>query len=92
METSRRQIVASVTVRFSGGSSGLNARYHLTHEWGLLLEGRYFAALQSGITETGVLATAYRQFGPNMMPGLGYNFGNVSEDLTDLAIDDQGVL
>lgn len=57
----------------------------------MLLEGRYFAARQSGIPETGVLATAYRQFGPNMMLGLGYNFGNVSEDLTDLAIDDQGM-
>ena len=91
METSRRQIVASVSVRISGSNSGLNARYHLAHEWGLLLEGRYFAARRSGITETGVLATAYRQFGPNMMLGLGYNFGNVSEDLTDLAIDDQGV-
>ena len=69
----------------------LNARYHLTHEWDLLLEGRYFEARQSGITETGLLATAYRHFGPNVLLGLGYNFGNVSDDLTDLTIDDQGI-
>ena len=69
----------------------LNARYHLTHEWDLLLEGRYFEARQSGITETSILATAYRHFGPNLMLGLGYNFGNVSDDLTDLTVDDQGV-
>ena len=73
------------------GLAVLNARYHLTHEWDLLLEGRYFEARQSGITETGVLATAYRHFGPNVMLGLGYNFGDVSDDLTDLTIDDQGV-
>ena len=73
------------------GLAVLNARYHLTHEWDLLLEGRYFEARQSGITETGVLATAYRHFGPNVMLGLGYNFGNVSDDLTDLTVDDQGV-
>jgi hypothetical protein len=70
----------------------LNARYHLTHQWDLLLEGRYLEARQAGITETGVLATAYRHFGPNVMLGLGYNFGNVSDDLTDLTVDDQGVL
>lgn len=40
------------------------------------------------IAETGVLATAYRHFGPNVMLGLGCNFGNVSDDLT---VDDQGV-
>lgn len=73
------------------GLAVLNVRYHLTHEWDLLLEGRYFQARQSGITETGVLATAYRHFGPNVMLGLGYNFGNVSDDLTDLTLDDQGV-
>ena len=73
------------------GLAVLNARYHLTHEWDLLLEGRYSEARQTGITETGILATAYRHFGPNVMLGLGYNFGNVSDDLTDLTIDDQGV-
>ena len=73
------------------GLAVLNARYHLTHDWDLLLEGRYFEARQSGITETGILATAYRHFGPNIMLGLGYNFGNISDDLTDLTINDQGV-
>ena len=69
----------------------LNARYHLTHKWDLLLEGRYLEARQSGITEAGVLATAYRQFGPNVMLGLGYNFGNISDDLIDLTTDDEGI-
>ena len=78
-------------VENDAGLAVLNARYHLTHEWDLLLEGRYFEARQSGIVETGVLATAYRHFGPNVMLGVGYNFGNVSDDLTDLSIDDQGV-
>lgn len=73
------------------GLAVLNIRYRLTREWDLLLEGRYLEARQSGISEAGVLATAYRQFGPNVMLGVGYNFGNVSDDLTDLTVDDQGV-
>ncbi len=82
---------ATPLAKNDAGLAVLNARYHLTHEWDLLLEGRYLDARQSGITDTGVLATAYRQFGPNVMLGLGYNFGNVSDDLTDLTTDVEGV-
>ena len=82
---------ATPLAKNDAGLAVLNARYHLTHEWDLLLEGRYLEARQSGITETGILATAYRQFGPNVMLGLGYNFGNVSDDLTDLTTDDEGI-
>lgn len=69
----------------------LNARYHLTHEWDFLLEGRHLEARDAGLSETGVLATIYRQVGPHAMIGLGYNFGTFSDDLTDLTTDDEGV-
>ncbi len=69
----------------------VNARYHLTFQWDLLVEGRYLTARQAGLDEVGVLATAYRQFGQNFMVGVGYNFGSFSDDLTDLTTDDQGV-
>jgi hypothetical protein len=69
----------------------LNARYHLTFKWDILVEGRYLTARQAGFDEFGVLATAYRHFGDNLLVGVGYNFGSFSDDLTDLTTDDQGV-
>lgn len=69
----------------------LNARYHLTHEWDVLIEGRYLEARDAGLSESGVLATIYRHVGPHAMIGLGYNFGSFSDDLTDLTNDDEGV-
>jgi hypothetical protein len=69
----------------------LNARYHLTHEWDLLLEGRYLEARQAGLSEFGLLGTAYRHIGNNLMLGLGYNFGSFSDDLTDLSANNKGV-
>ena len=69
----------------------LNARNHFTFKWDILVEGRYLTARQAGFDELGVLTTAYRHFGNNMMLGVGYNFGSFSDDLTDLTTDDQGV-
>lgn len=69
----------------------LNARYHFTHKWDVLLEGRYLEAKQAGLSEFGVLGAAYRHVGNNTKIGVGYNFGNFSDDLTDLTYNDEGV-
>lgn len=69
----------------------LNARYHLTSKWDVLVEGRYLSARQAGIDEFGVLGTVYRHVGDNFMVGVGYNFGQFSDDLTDLTTDDAGI-
>ena len=69
----------------------VNARYNLVREWDVLLEARMFEAVDAGFTETGALAAAYRQFGENTQVGVGYNFGNFSDDLTDLTFDDEGI-
>lgn len=69
----------------------LNARYHLTHKWDLLIEGRYLEASDAGISEFGVLGAAYRHIGNNVKLGIGYNAGSFSDDLTDLTYDDEGV-
>ncbi|MEQ6204474.1 hypothetical protein ABMC88_15650, partial [Sulfitobacter sp. HNIBRBA2951] len=69
----------------------VNARYHLTHKWDLLLEGRYLEASDAGISEFGVLGAAYRHIGNNVKLGVGYNTGSFSDDLTDLTYDDEGV-
>ncbi len=68
-----------------------NARYHVTHKWDVLLEGRILKAEQAGTTEYGLLAAAYRHFGNNYKVGVGYNFGKFSDDLTDLTFDDRGL-
>lgn len=68
-----------------------NARYHLTHKWDVLLEGRALHAEQAGVTEYGLLGAAYRHIGNNYKVGVGYNFGTFSDDLTDLTYDDKGM-
>lgn len=68
-----------------------NARYHLTYQWDVLIEGRYLTTRQAGFSDFGVLATAYRHVGDNLMVGVGYNFASFSDDLTDLTTDDQGI-
>lgn len=69
----------------------VNARYHLTHKWDLLVEGRYLEASDAGISEFGLLGAAYRHIGNNVKVGVGYNTGRFSDDLTDLTYDDEGV-
>lgn len=69
----------------------LNARYHLTHKWDVLLEGRRLVADQAGFAETSVLGAVSRQMGRNFSFGVGYNFGSFSDDLTDLTLDDEGL-
>ena len=69
----------------------VNARYHLTHKWDLLLEGRYLEASDAGISEFGLLGAAYRHIGNNVKVGVGYNTGQFSDDLTDLTYDDEGL-
>lgn len=68
----------------------LNARYHVVHNWDLLLEMRHLEAKQAGISETSYVAAAYRHLGNNLKLGVGYNFGQFSDDLTDLTYDDKG--
>ena len=80
-------------VAFSQNNAWLavaNARYHVTHKWDLLLETRALTAEQAGFTEYGVIGAAYRHLGNNLKLGLGYNFGSVSDSLTNLNRDDSG--
>jgi len=69
----------------------VNARYHLVHNWDILLEARSLRARQAGTTDYGFLAAAYRHMGNNVKLGVGYNFGRFSDDLTDLTQDDKGL-
>ena len=68
-----------------------NARYHLVHNWDILLEARSLQIRQAKTTDFGLLAAVYRHFGNNMKLGVGYNFGQFSDDITDLTQDDKGL-
>lgn len=59
-----------------------NARMHLVHDWDILVEARALGTVQAEGLDLGVLAAVYKQ--------LGYNFGQISDDLTDLTGDNQG--
>lgn len=67
-----------------------NARYHLVHDWDLLLEVRGLGLEQAATRDVGVLGAVYKHLGNNLKVGVGYNFGQFSDDLTDLTYDDKG--
>ncbi|MEM6594464.1 MAG: hypothetical protein AAF672_06700 [Pseudomonadota bacterium] len=69
----------------------VNARYHLVHEWDLLVEGRVLDLTDAGSKNYGVLGAAYKHVGNNAKIGVGYNFGQFSDDLTDVTLDDKGL-
>lgn len=68
-----------------------NARYHVTHNWDVLLEARHLEARQAGLSESALVGAVYRHVGNNLKVGLGYNMGRYSDDLTDLTFDDKGI-
>ncbi|MBT0958704.1 hypothetical protein IV417_15045 [Alphaproteobacteria bacterium KMM 3653] len=68
-----------------------SARYHLVHNWDILLEARALHAVQAELTQYGALAAVYRHVGNNVKLGVGYNFTSFSDDLTDLVQDDKGL-
>lgn len=81
------------TIAFADNNAYLavvNARYHLTHQWDILLEGRYLTAQQGGFDNIGVVGAAYRHIGENFKIGVGHNFGTFSDNLSDLTYDDSG--
>lgn len=69
----------------------LNARYHVVHAWDFLAEYRVLDSDLGG-RESGFLAGVYRHFGNNVRAGVSYNFSNFSDDLTDLSLDDRGII
>jgi len=68
----------------------LRADWHVVHRWDLVLEGRRLELIDAEDTRDGILLGAYRHFGNHVKIGLGYNFTDFSDDLTDLDFDSQG--
>lgn len=61
------------------------------NKWEFLLEDRYLKLPDVKETRGGVLFGVYRYFGEHVKAGVGYNFTNFSDDLTDLSYRHRGV-
>jgi hypothetical protein len=69
----------------------LRADWRFLKNWETSVEGRtlYLPSLYE--QRSGAAFTIYRYFGKNFKIGVGYNFTDYSDDLTDLSFDRQGV-
>ena len=67
------------------------ADVHFVKRWDALAEIRSLNVDTAGNSETGALVALYRHFGDNAKVGVGYNFTDFSDDLTDLSYDDKGL-
>jgi hypothetical protein len=59
-------------------------------DWEGLVEGRMLDMSDLNEQRSGALVALYRYFGKHMKVGLGYNFTDFSEDLTDLSFRHEG--
>jgi hypothetical protein len=68
----------------------LRADWHVLRRWDVLLEGRRLDLIDAEDTRSGALVGVYRHVGEHIKLGVGYNFTDFSDDLTDLSYDSQG--
>lgn len=69
----------------------LRVDVHVVQNWDVLIEGRVRSAPEAKSFDYGLLAAVYRHIGDSLKVGAGYNFGQFSDDLSDLTYDDGGV-
>jgi len=69
----------------------VRADWHFVHRWDALMEYRVLDLPEAQDTRSGALLGLYRHVGKNIKLGVGYNFTDFSDDLTDLSFDSQGV-
>lgn len=69
----------------------LRADWHFTHKWDALIEARLLDLPEAQDQRSGALLGLYRHLGKNFKFGVGYNFTDFSDDLTDLDFDSQGL-
>lgn len=69
----------------------LRAEGQLVRNWSGLVEWRRLHAKEAGDTKSGALLAAYYRINANVKAGLGYNFTDFSDDLTNLSYTQRGV-
>jgi hypothetical protein len=69
----------------------LRTDYRFLKNWEGLVEGRLLDLPDIDQRRAGSLVALYRYFGEHLKVGLGYNFTDFSEDLTDLSYNHHGI-
>ena len=65
--------------------------WHFIHHWDALIEGRWLDLPDAQDRRSGVLLGIYRHLGNHIKVGVGYNFSDFSDDLTQLDYKHQGL-
>lgn len=65
--------------------------YHVIYAWDVMAEMRYLDAQEAGDAKYGALLGLYRHINENIKLGVGYNFTDFSDDLTDMSYRSRGV-
>ncbi len=63
---------------------------HIVNRWDFIAEYRWLSVEESQDVRQGYLLGLYRQIGGNLRLGIGYNFTDYSDDLTDLSFRSEG--
>ena len=71
--------------------SVLRLDYRFLKQWDTLAEVRQLALPDINQRRRGVLTTIYHQISKNLKAGVGYNFTNFSDELTDLKYNHRGI-
>ncbi|OKL43791.1 TonB-dependent receptor [Pseudovibrio exalbescens] len=69
----------------------LRLNWHVVKNWDAMVEGRLLYGVETDTVSTGALAGVYRHIGDHLKVGVGYEWGTVSDDLTDLNYTNSGV-
>ncbi len=68
----------------------LRADWHFVREWDMSFEARRRDEFDAHDARSGVLVGVYRDLGNNVKLGIGYNFTDFSDDLTNMSFRSQG--
>jgi len=69
----------------------LRLDWHVVKHWDALIEGRVLDIREAEDRRAGMLLAVYRHLGDHVKAGVGYNFTDFSDDLTNLDYDSRGV-
>lgn len=68
----------------------LRADFHIIKEWDAVIEGRWLRVEEADDARLGTLVGIYRHVGDSVRVGVGYNFTDFSDDITDLDYEHHG--
>ena len=88
------QVAPRGTTAFTYNTAALavaRVDWHVVRNWDAMAEMRLLHTLETGTSETGAVAAVYRHLGENLKIGAGFEWGAVSDDMTNLNYSGQGL-